>query len=121
MADYTLAEMRTRVLEKLFVLIAGETADAEDAATVDDVIAAVNETLRQDEICYWDDTGTPEHLVEWLGQYYACFLANDYMDAGEASAFKNDPNTGMKACMREIRALTAARKRVDEPTKALHF
>jgi predicted alpha-1,6-mannanase (GH76 family) len=121
MADYTLAQMRNRVLEKLFVLIAGETAEAEDVATVEACIAAVNETLRQDEICYWDDTGTPEHLVEWLGQYYACFLANDYMDAGEALTFKNDPNTGMKACIREIRALTALRKRVDEPTRALHF
>ena len=37
MADASLADMRNRVLEKLFVLIAGETATAEDTATVEKV------------------------------------------------------------------------------------
>ena len=86
MADSSLADMRNRVLEKLFVLIAGETATAEDTATVEKVIVSTNEELRENELCYWSDSATPQALVEHLAAYYACFLANDYMDAGEAKA-----------------------------------
>lgn len=121
MADATLAEMTTRVLEKLFVLIAGETAEAEDSATAQKVIVSTNETLREDELCYWSDSATPQHLVEVLAGYYACFLANDYMDAVEATAFKSDPDTGMKASMRTIRSLVAQRPRVAEPTRSTFF
>ncbi len=118
MADATLAQMRNRVLEKLFVLIAGETADAEDAATVEKVIASTNEELRENEICYWSDSATPQALVEHLAAYYACFLANDYMDAQEAAVFVNSHEAKALAKIREI---TATRKRVATPTRATYF
>lgn len=121
MADATQSELRERVLEKLFVLIAGETAEAEDAATVDKVIVSVNEKLRDDEIAYWSDSAIPQALVEDLAAYIACHLANDYMDAVEARAFKTDPETGMEASLRKIRALTATRKRVATPVAATFF
>ena len=121
MADFTLAQMRNRVLEKLGVLIAGETAEAEDVTTVETVIANVNEQLRDDEICYWDDSGTPLALAETLGAYYACFLANDYMSPQNAAGFKSDPLTGIDACERKLRSLTANRKRVVEPTRGTYF
>lgn len=118
MADATLAEMTTRVLEKLFVLIAGETAAAEDSATVQKVIVSTNEELRENEICYWDDSGTPQHLVEHLAAYYACFLANDYMDASEAAAFIQAHE---QKSMMKIRELTAQRKRVSLPARGTYF
>ena len=121
MADAALATVRNRTLEKLFVLIAGETAETEDAEIVERVIANVNEQLRDDEICYWSDTATPRALVESLAAYYACFLANDFMDASEALTLKNDPNTGKEACEREIRALVAPRKRVATPVQNTYF
>ena len=121
MTDFTLAQMRNRVLEKLGVLIAGETAEAEDVTTVETVIANVNEQLRDDEICYWDDSGTPLALVETLGFYYGCFLANDYMSPQNAAAFKSDPLTGIEACKRELRSLTATRKRISTPARGTYF
>jgi hypothetical protein len=121
MADASQTDLRNRILEKLYVLIAGETADAEDAATVNKVIVSVNEKLREDEIAYWSDSAIPQHIMETLAAYMACFLANDYMDAGEARAFKEDRDTGMKASLAELRDLTATRKRVSLPTQNTHF
>lgn len=121
MAAASLATMRNRTLEKLFVLIAGEVADAEDSEIVERVIANVNETLREKEICHWPDSATPQHLIEALAAHYACWLANDYMDASEAQAFKDDRDTGMKASMVEIRRLTATKERVDVPTRGAFY
>lgn len=118
MADATLAEMRNRVLEKLFVLIAGETAEAEDTATVEKVIASTNEELRENELCYWADSATPQHLVEHLAAYYACYLANDYMDAGEAQTFIR---LHFDRAEMKIRELTATRKKIVEPTRGTYF
>ncbi len=118
MADATLAEMRNRVLEKLFVLIAGETAESEDATTIETVIANVNEELRENEICYWSDSATPRALMEHLAAYYACFAANDFMDAQEASTFRQDHE---QTAMFKIRELTAGGKRVATPSKGTYF
>lgn len=118
MADATLAEMRNRTLEKLYVLIAGETAEAEDVVTVEKVIVSTNEELRENEICYWSDSATPQHLVEHLAAYYACYLANDFMDAQEAAAFKQDNEA--KAMFR-IRELTANTNRVKTPSRGTYF
>jgi hypothetical protein len=121
MADATLAEMRNRVLEKLHVLIAGETAESEDATTIETVIENINEELREDEICYWSDTGTPRHLMETLAAIYACHAANDYMDAQEAAAFRSDRLTGIDPAMARLRDLTAAKRRVATPSKGTYF
>jgi len=117
-ADATLAQVRNRTLEKLFVLIAGETADAEDTEVVERVIVAVNEDLRENEICYWSDSATPQQLVEHLATLYACYLANDYMDAQEAAAFKQDNE---QKAMFKIRELTAGGRRVATPSKGTYF
>lgn len=118
MADATLAEMTTRVLEKLSILIAGETAEAEDSATVQKVIVSTNEELRENEICYWDDSATPQHLVEHLAAYYACFLTNDYMSPASAKAFCDHHQ---ERAMMKIRELTAQRKRVSLPARGTYF
>lgn len=118
MADATLAEMRNRVLEKLFVLVAGETAESEDSVTVEKVIVSTNEELRENELCYWSDSATPQFLVEHLAAYYACFLANDYMSAQEANAFRQD-HFGFS--LAKIRELTANKKRIATPTSGTYF
>lgn len=118
MADATLAQVRNRVLEKLFVLIAGETADAEDAATVEKVIVSTNEELRETGLCYWSDSATPQHLMEHLSAYYATYLANDYMDAVEAAAFVQ---ANQKKAEMKLRELTAAQARIETPTRNIFF
>ena len=118
MADATQAELNTRILEKLFVLIAGETAEAEDVATVDKVIVSVNEKLREEELCYWSDSACPQHLVEDLAFFMACHLANDYMDATEAKAFRADH---LDSSLKNIRSLTATRKKVTVAVKSTYF
>jgi hypothetical protein len=118
MADATLATMRNRTLQKLLALVAGEVANAEDAALIDGVIANCNEDLREREICYWSDDATPLALVETLAAYYACHIANDYFEPTQARAFRTDH---MESSMRRLRELTATRKRVDTPTRATFF
>lgn len=118
MADLTLDEVSNRVLQKLFVLVAGETAEAEDEALVQTVVTNINEQLRQKKICYWENDATPEHLTEDLVRYYACFLAEDYMDEAEASSFVGKYQESSLAKLRE---LTAFQKKVDEPARNLFF
>ena len=121
MADATLAELTTRIAEKLFILIAGETVEAEDSTTIQKVIVSVHEQLREDGICYWSDSATPQHVLEYDAAYIACFLANDYMDAAEARTFKEDRETGVQASLAMLRSLTATRKRVAEPVRSQFF
>lgn len=118
MADASAADLRTRVAEKLFILIAGETVESEDAATIDKVIVSVQEKLREDEIAYWSDSAIPQHVIEDLAAYVACHLVNDYLDANEAAAFRGDH---MGQSLMALRALTATKKRVATPTRGTYF
>lgn len=118
MADATAAELRTRIAEKLFILVAGETVESEDAATIDKVAVSVNEKLREDEIAYWSDSAIPQHVLEDLAAYIACHLANDYMPANEAAAFRQDHMDRSKMA---LRALTATKKKVTTPTRGTYF
>ena len=118
MADASQAELRNRILEKLFVLIAGETADAEDTTTVNKVIVSINEQLREKEIAYWSDDACPQAVLEDLAAYMACFLANDYMDATVAAAFRQDY---LRISLNNLRELVANTKPVAEPTRAVFF
>lgn len=117
MADASAADLRTRIAEKLFILIAGETLAAEDAATIDKVAASVNEKLREDEVAYWSDSAIPQHVMEDLAAYIACHLVNDYLDANEAAAFRGDHLATSKMA---LLALTATKKRV-ATTRAVYF
>lgn len=118
MADATLAEFRNRVLQKLFVLQSGETADAADAVLVEGVIASVNEKLRDLEIAYWDDSACPQAVLEDLSVYVACHCAGDFMELVEADKFKDSNETKSLKALREI---TATRKKIVDPTRATYF
>ncbi len=115
MADRTLAELRNRVLGRLKVLAAGEVADAADTVLIEATIADVNEKLRDKQICYWADDAYPSAIFQDLAWFVACHCADEYMDEGEASAFraKNEDRS-----LAELRRLTASTERTDAPTRA---
>lgn len=102
MADATTADLRSRILQKLHVLRAGETAAAEDSDLVDKVITSTTEKLRDLSICFWDDGSIPQAIVEDFALYVACHLASDYMDAGEAQSFRERNEQAAEFAMRRI-------------------
>ena len=101
MADASLATLRNRVLQKLKVLAGADTANAEDTALVEGVIASVNEKLRD--------------VLEDLAAYVACHCAEDFMSDGEATAFRQKNEDRAEA---QLRRLTSSNERVDRPTRA---
>jgi hypothetical protein len=119
MADITLADLRNRVLQKLSVLMGGETAAAEDAAVVDAACLAVFEDLRERNICYWSDSAIPLALKESLAEHIACYSCGDFPSK------KNNAKYGGEAAKEATRAvlreLTAHTKRVETPTQAAYF
>jgi len=118
MADATLAELRNRTLQKLKVLQAGETAEAEDVSLIEGIVASVNEKLRDLQICYWSDSACPQSMLEDLAMYVACHAAGDYMDEKETQAFRS-ANEGLAE--RNMRRLSASRERFDKPVRQEYF
>lgn len=118
MADATLAEVRNRVLQKLKVLQAGETPESEDSALIEDVIASVNEKLRDLGMCYWDDDATPQSVLEDLAIYVACHAADDYMEGNAAASFRK---TYEPAAEHNLRRLVQSSDRFNKPTRAEYF
>lgn len=118
MADATLADLRNRTLQKLKVLQAGETAEAEDVTLIEALIVSVNEKLRELEIAYWSDSAIPQAVMEDLSMYVACHGAGDYMDEKEAQAFRAQ-NEGMAE--RNLRRITASRERFNKPARQEYF
>lgn len=118
MPDATLAELRNRVLQKLKVLQAGETATAEDVTLVEGIIASVNEKLRDMQVAYWSDSACPQAVLEDLAAYVACHAAGDYMSEQEAQGFRqvNEP-----VSERNLRKLVQSRERFASPVRADYF
>jgi hypothetical protein len=114
----TLAELRNRTLQKMKVLGAGEVANAEDAALVDDMIASVNEKLRDLEICFWADGEVPESVFEDLAAYVACHGASDFMSEPEAQAYRqlNEPKS-----FSELKRITSSRPRAYRAVRQDYF
>jgi len=63
MTTYTAAEVRNRILRKLGVLAAGETASSEDAALVDTELADVHAELDGLSLVSWPLSAVPGNLV----------------------------------------------------------
>lgn len=119
MADATISQMAVRVLQKLSVLQGGETASAEDDALVQAGILAVNEKLRDLEICHWSDSAFPLAIKEDLAAYVACHVAGEFMaDAAMALNFRQ---MNEREALANLRRLTASRERIDKPTRAEFF
>lgn len=118
MADATLADMITRVLQKLSVLQDGETAEAGDSALISPIILAVNEQLRTKEICHWSDAAFPLDIKEDLAEYVACFAVGDYPSSANLQRYGEDKK---RSALAELRRLTASKERVDRPTRACFY
>lgn len=118
MADATLAELRNRVLQKLKVLQAGETAEAEDSALIEDIAASVNEKLRELSIAYWSDSACPQAVLEDLATYIACHAADDYMEGNAAASFRQ---TYEPTAERNLRRLASSGERFNKPTRQDYF
>lgn len=119
MADATAAELVTRTLQKLHVLVDGEVPTSGDTALVTAAIVAVNEKLRDKGVCHWTDTAFPQALKEDLAMYVACHCATDFMGSEAGQAF-DQRHRGMAEA--ELRALTAvSRGRVDMPPRQPAF
>lgn len=118
MADATLAELRNRTLQKLKVLQAGESAEAEDVTLIETIAVSVNEKLRDLGICYWSDSAFPQAVVEDLATYIACHAADDYMDGGQAVSFRQ---TYEPTAERNLRRLVQSGERFNKPTRAEYF
>lgn len=75
---YTQAQLRDRVLQELGVLAAGETATAEDAELVEDVICAVHAMLRREFFVDWQLDSIPPEVIEPLMAVNAARLAGRF-------------------------------------------
>lgn len=119
MADATLLQITTRVLQKLSVLQGAEVAEDEDRELVEAGILAVNEKLRDLEICHWSDAAFPLAIKEDFAMYVACHVAGEFLaDAATALNFRQ---ANEREALANLRRLTASRERVDKPTRAEFF
>lgn len=75
------AELATRVLRKIKVLGAGQTADAEDQLIAEQKVAAVHASLKKDERVRWTLQDVPE-AAEEAYVFMASFLAAPEFGAG---------------------------------------
>jgi hypothetical protein len=119
MADATLAQARNRVLQKLSVLERGETAEAEDSALIESIIASVNEELRDLEICYWSDAAFPQAILEAFADYVACFAVGDYPSQKNQQRYGQPQSKVMYR--QDLARLCSSRERIDKPTKAVYY
>jgi len=119
MADATIAEMSTRVLQKLSVLERGETPEAEDDTLVRSIIVSCNEELRDKEICYWSDTAFPQSVKEAFADYVACFAVGDFPSPKNQQKYQGEQNENR--FLRKLAGLAASRERIDKPTKADYY
>lgn len=119
MADATLSEITDRILQKLYVLPAGETAEATDSVLVQDVIVSVNEELRDDELCYWSDAAFPKSIKEAFCDYICCRLTGDYPTEKNLAKYGGEQNR--ISYKRVLAGLCESRERIDRPTKADYY
>lgn len=115
MATVTKAQLRTRVLEKLGVLAAGEAASAEDAAKVDEVIDDLHEQLVQEGIAAWTTAAIPQGLAMAMTQWVARLAAPDFGLAND-EPIQIQGETGEK----KVRQLAAAGDPA-EPIEAVYY
>lgn len=95
MADLTKAQLRSRVLEHLGVLAAGQSATAEDAALVDEAIDSAHERLRKFGLAPFATSAIPPWAQVPLRDYVAG-------DVGRAFGFGDNFKAGQVLAEREL-------------------
>lgn len=98
----TQADLVKRVLRHLHVLEAGETADSDDDALIDDCITQVQSELTENGLAYWALTSIPESVMAGLIRMVAADAAAAFMDKGQAMAYEADRERGERMIRRAV-------------------
>ena len=67
------AQIVTLILKKQYVLIGGETADADDSADTLEALQSHMELLREDGVIWWNNDETPFMASDMLAEYMTYF------------------------------------------------
>lgn len=78
MTTYTKAQLRNRVLRELGVLAAGETATAEDAQVVEELIDTQHAMLARELFVDWTTSTIPQNVYEPLAAIVAARGAGQF-------------------------------------------
>lgn len=97
----TKEQLRDHILQQLGVLGAGETATAEDAELVENVIDNCQDELEQLEVALWPVDDVPGYAIESFTLYCKASL----------TAFGQEYDPGLKDLgLRQLRYLTADKR-----------
>lgn len=113
----TLADLRNATLEKMGIVAAGETANADDATTVERIITDKHAELEDLSLVYWPTSAIPNAVFGSLTKIMAYECGAEFMLSGnDIAALKTWNDEAMKALHRHI-----ATKVSDAPVRANYF
>jgi hypothetical protein len=78
MATETDAEVQTRVLLKLKLIVAGESAEAADLSVVNDVFDSRIEYMRDEGVCWWANDEVPMSVCDPLAEYLTFYCCSEF-------------------------------------------
>jgi len=113
----TKVDIRNLILKNMGVLAAGETASAEDASDVEEMIDLAHATLRERGIALWDVDLVPDEVSLPLAQFVSGLMRDtDFVAAGKEQSIA----TNMVIGIEELFRLTSI-KATSSPVKAEYF
>lgn len=81
-------EMSTLILQKLSLLVAGETADTSDQTTLLTVYTSRMEYLRDDEVVWYADNAVPDAVADPLAEYMLLYVSPIFIpDSGQRAEY----------------------------------
>jgi hypothetical protein len=108
------ADVINLTLQKCYVLIGGESAEADDFAAMQTVFDARMEYLRDAEICWWSVDEVPEGVKDSLAEYLTFFCP--VIPQEERVQFERNSYRGLK----EIQGLAQMRSD-DSPIRVDYY
>jgi N-acyl-D-aspartate/D-glutamate deacylase len=109
----TQADLVTRVLQELNILVAGETPDASDDTVVDDAIAEVHAELQERQLAYWETTAIPESVMRGLTLMVAGNCGRKFVPSMPISECEAMRDQGMRR-IREVIAMQSDQQPVPQ-------
>jgi len=110
-------EVITLVLQKTDVLMEGETStdiSADDLSTMQGILSARVEYLRDTEIAWWDDDDVPEGAKDPLADYLTFYCV--IIPKAERAMYQGDSISGYRQLVD-----LAAMKSSDDPIKVMYY
>jgi hypothetical protein len=118
-ATYTKAQLRNRVLRELGVLAGGgETAEADDAAIVEEMIDAQHAMLERQVFVTWTTSAIPDTVYEPLALVVSARLAGSF---GLPDARRQELLALAAEGMAELHTQTQARDDSTAPIRAVYY